>query len=199
MKILGGSIITLSLSIIISASVVYGAYYFQKKMLLEYNKANSAFQSISGKYLAVDEEEKLIQSFLPEFVSLYEKGIIGEEQRLNWIEALRSIGTSLNLPALNYQIQSQQEYTPSYPLNLGKYKLYSSLMQLDMQLLHEGDLFRVLEALDKQAKGSYTVSSCMIDPVGNTITDKPDAANISAHCELLWFTIKLASGDPIKV
>ena len=56
-------------------------------MLLEYNRANAAFQSISSRDLAVDEEEKLIRSYLPDFVKLHESGVIGDEQRLNWVEA----------------------------------------------------------------------------------------------------------------
>ncbi len=199
LKVLGGSIIAFVLSIIVSGSAAFGAYYFQKQMLQEYNRANAAFQSISSRYLAVDEEEKLIRSHLPDFVRLYENGVIGDEQRLNWIEVLRLAGDEINLPSLNYQIESQQEYIPPFPLNLGKFKLYSSKMLLTMQLLHEGDLFRILETLDAQAKGSYSISSCSISQTALEITDDPDAGNISVRCEILWFTIKLADGTPIKV
>lgn len=199
LKVLGGSIIVFVLSIIISGSAVFGAYYFKKQMLQEYNRANAAFQSISSRYLAVDEEEKLIRSHLPDFVRLYENGVIGDEQRLNWIEVLRLAGDEINLPSLNYQIESQQEYTPSFPLNMGKFKLYSSKMLLTMQLLHEGDLFRILETLDAQAKGSYSMSSCSISQTATEITDNPDASNISVSCEILWFSIKLADGTAIKV
>lgn len=199
LKVLGGTIIIFTLSILISGSLVYGAHYFQKKMLQEYNRANAEFQSISSRYLAVDEEEKLIKSYLPDFVKLLENGIIGDEQRLNWIEVLRSIGDELNLPSLSYQIESQQDYTPSFPLNLGKFKLSSSKMVLTMQLLHEGDMFRILERLDDEAKGSYSISSCAIGQAMAEISDDPDSTNISARCEILWFTIKLADGNPIKV
>lgn len=199
LKILGGSIIVFVLSIIVSGAVAYGAYYFEKQMLLEYNRANAAFQSISSRYLAVDEEEKLIRNHLPDFVKLYESGHIGDEQRLNWIEVLRAAGDEINLPSLNYQIESQQVYTPAFPLNLGKFRLYSSKMLLNMQLLHEGDLFRVLEKLDTAAKGSYSLSSCTINQTSTQISDEPDASNISVRCEVLWFTIKLATGAPIKV
>jgi len=199
LKVLGGSIIVFVISIIISGAVAFGAYYFEKQMLLEYNRANAAFQSISNRYLAVDEEEKLIRSHLPDFVKLYESGAIGDEQRLNWIEVLRAAGEEINLPSLNYQIESQQQYTPAFPLNLGKYRLYSSKMLLNMQLLHEGDLFRILEKLDTAAKGSYSISSCTLTQTATQITDDPDASNISARCEVLWFTIKLADGKPIKV
>lgn len=199
LKILGGSIAIFTISTIVSVSMVVGAYYFQRQMQQEYNRANAAFQSISSRYLAVDEEEKLIRSFLPDFVSMYHNGIIGDEQRLNWIEVLRTAGDNINLPSLTYQIESQQAYTPPFSLSLGRFSLYSSKMLLNMQLLHEGDLFRILETLDREAKGSYTVTSCTLGQNTSEITDSPNAGNISARCELIWYTIKLADGTPIEV
>lgn len=199
LKILGGSIIVFVISILVSGSMVFGANYFQKRMLQEYNRSNAAFQSISNRYLAVDEEERLIKSYLPDFVRLHENGIIGDEQRLNWIEVLRAVGDEINLPSLNYQIESQQPYTPAYPLNMGKFKLFSSKMLLNMRLLHEGDLFHILEKLDAAARGSYSISSCTLNQSSTEISDDPGAGNIDARCELLWFTIKMADGKPIKI
>lgn len=198
-KLLRGSIILLVLSISVSASLVYSANYFQQQMLREFNAANAAFRAISTRYLTVDEEEKLVRSYLPRFVQLYQRGIIGNEQRLNWVEVLRATGDEYRIPALSYQIESQQVYTPGYPLNLGRYSLYSSKMLLNMQLLHEGDLFRIFEKLDENAKGSFTLTSCNVSQSVQSITDSPNAANITVRCELQWFTIRLADGRQIEV
>jgi len=198
-KILRGSIIIFVLSITVSGSLAYGAFYFQRQMQLEFNRANAEFHTISNRYLAVDEEEKLIRSYLPRFVELYQSGVIGDEQRLNWIEILRSAGDEIRLPSLSYQIDSQQVFTPAFPLTMGNYRLYSSTMLLNMQLLHEGDLFRIIEALNENAKGSYSLSSCTITQSSTEISDSPNASNITARCELLWYTIRLADGRQIEV
>jgi len=198
-KLLRGSIIVLVLSLSVSASLAYAANYFQQQMLREFNTANAAFRSISTRYLTVDEEEKLVRSYLPRFVQLYQNGIIGNEQRLNWVEVIRATGDEYGIPALSYQIESQQVYTPGYPLNLGRYSLHSSKMLLNMQLLHEGDLFRIFEKLDENAKGSFTLTSCSVNQSVQSITDSPNAGNISVRCELQWFTIRLADGSQIEV
>lgn len=198
-KILRGAIIVFVLSITISGSMAYGAWYFQRQMQLEFNRANAAFHTISNRYLAVDEEEKLIRGYLPRFVELYQNGVIGNEQRLNWIEVLRAVGDEIKLPSLSYQIDTQQIYTPAFPLTLGRYGLYSSKMLLSMQLLHEGDLFRVLEKLNEDAKGSYSVSNCTINQSTDEISNEPDAGNITVRCELEWYTIRLSDGTEIKV
>lgn len=198
-RILRGSLILLLLSISISGALVYGAGYFRQQMLLEFNRANAQFRSISTRYLTVDEEEKLIRSYLPNFVQLYQGGIIGDEQRLNWVEVLRATGDEFSIPSLSYQIESQQVYTPGYPLTTGRYSLFSSMMMLNMQLLHEGDLFRILEKLNEGAKGSYTLTSCNINQSVATISDNPNAGNITVRCELQWFTIRLSDGTKIEV
>lgn len=198
-KLLRGSLIFFLISLCVSTSLVYGGYFFKERMELEFNRANAAFRSISSRYLAVDEEEKLIRSYLPRFIDLYESGMIGNEQRLNWVEVLRAAGDEIRMPSLSYQIESQQVYTPDFPLNMGKYRLYSSKMSLNMQLLHEGDLFRILDELDLHARGNYSLSSCSINQTLTEITDNPDAGNISARCDLQWFTIRLADGRQVEI
>lgn len=198
-KILRGSMVVLVLSLAVGGSLIYGAWYFQKQMLQDFNRANAQFRSISNRYLQVDEEEKLIRAYLPAFVSLYNNGVIGPEQRLNWIEVLRAAGDQIRVPSLSYQIESRQVFTPAFSLNMGKFRLYSSKMQLNMQLLHEGDLFSILSLLNEKARGSYSLSSCSIIQSVVTITDNPDAGNITARCELQWYTISLADGSAIEI
>jgi len=157
------------------------------------------FQNISRRYLAIDEEAKRILKYLPEFIDLYNHGVIGSEQRLNWIEVLQNTGARIKLPALSYSISSQKDYTPPYPLTLGSYKIYKSEMTLEMQLLHEGDLFSLLNALNNDARGEYNLTSCGFDKGNKDIVESPNAPNIRVSCELEWYTIKLASGKEINI
>ena len=198
-KILRGSLIIFVVTIIVSSSLLFGGYYFEREMQVEFNRTNAAFRSISNRYLAVDEEEKLIRSFLPRFVDLYNRGVIGNEQRLNWIEVLRNTGEEINLPSLSYQIESQKDFTPDYPLTLGRYRLYSSKMSLTMSLMHEGDLFRILNKLEQDANGIFSLPVCTINPISTEINVNASTANINAKCDLQWHTIRLADGTQIDV
>ena len=197
-KVLRGAIIILTLCALVGGSLIGGSYYFQKKMNEEFRRNNSQFKSISGRYLAVDEEEKLIKKYYPEFVRLYEGGIIGREERLNWIEVLRKAGDKIKIPALSYQVDSQKVYKPDFKIRLDKYKLYASEMSLNMQLLHEGDLFNLLNILTEKAKGTYRIRSCQMTS-SEIIMDKPEAGNINMQCQLEWFTLNLANGKEIQI
>ena len=197
--VLTGSIATLLASIVVCGLLIGSSFYFQKRMALEFNLNNKQFQDISKHYLAVDEEEKVIRNYYPRFIELYNNGVIGKEQRLNWIEALRDSGDKLRLPGLNYEIKSQEVYTPEFSANLGRYQLFNSEMALNMQILHEGDLLKLFDMLDSKAAGSYSVSECKFSRVSPMIAMNPRKANILTKCDLNWFTIKLADGREIKV
>jgi hypothetical protein len=198
-SILIGAILTLGVSLAVGGLIVGVSFYFESKMEREFNANNALFQDISRRYLSVDEEEKLIKKFYPRFVELYEEGVIGREQRLNWLEILRAAGEYKRLPGLNYEIKSQSVYVPQFPAVLGRYQLYSSDMLLNMQLLHEVDLLDVLDFMDKNAQGLYSVSECRFSRAGQDITMTAHASNITTRCDLSWFTIKLADGTEIKV
>jgi len=195
-----GTLILLVLAMLICGSLIGGSLYFKGQMDQEFKRNNAIFQSNSKRYLAVDEEEKTIREFYPEFVDLYNYGEIGQERRLDWIETLRRAGVDIKLPSLSYSIESQKAFIPNFVINMGRYRLFKSDMSLKMQLLHEGDLFNLLNELDSSAKGLYRVSNCKLNNnVKGKLTDDPDAANVTADCLLEWFTLKLADGTEIKV
>lgn len=198
-KILRGAVIAITASLILSGLMLGGSFYFADQMNKNFKTNNSSLQSAKSRYLAMDDEERQIKKYYPIFVGLYHKGILGQEHRLNWIEVLTSAGDELKLPALTYQIATQAIHTPAPPVNPGRYQVYASTMALNMQLRHEGDLFRLFAALDAKAHGIYTVSSCNLIRSADALADAKDVAAITAQCDLQWFTIKLADGAKLEL
>ena len=121
------------------------------------------------------------------------------KSRLNWIEALRISGERTELPSLNYSIQSQKEFTPGFNINYSGYSMYRSSMQLTLGLLNEGDLFTLLNHLDKTADGTYTISKCVFSKNSKQIRFDKNYANIKATCLLHWITINLGGGKGIEI
>lgn len=72
-------------------------------------------------------------------------------------------------------------------------------MKLELGLLHENDLASLLQDLDEKAPGIYTVKECTLKRAQNVVAEKPDEENVKAECELLWFTLSLASGEKISL
>lgn len=198
--VLRGALIGFVVSAAVAGACAGAGHMLQKKQQLEFVRNNAQFQSVSGKYLAVDEEEKQIRKFYPRFLELYRGGIIGHEERLNWIETLRAAGERLRVPALTYEIKSQNVFTPTFPLDLGRFQVYRSQMTVSLQALHEGDLMRLLQLLDTRAAGLHSIDTCRMSRITQDIdTSSAGKANLAIQCELGWYTIKLADGAEIKV
>jgi hypothetical protein len=199
-QVMRGSLITISLCLLISGGLVWGSIYFKDAVDQEFRRNNAVFQTNSNQYLAVDEEERMIEEYFPTFVNLYNNGEIGRERRLDWIESLRSAGVDLKLPSLNYSLSSQSAYFPDFPLTLGRYRIYKSEMALRIQLVHEGDLFALITDLEEKAKGSFRVTQCNIkNSIIENISENILVPNVVVDCMLEWFTLNMADGSEIKV
>ena len=147
------------------------------------NQARQKFQS-SGQ------EKETIMQYLPAYNDLLENGFIGEERRIEWVERLRQIHTQHKLFSIDYQIDLQEEYKPSFLPNLGTFALHRSVMKLNLGMLHEGDLLSLLDGLHEQTT-PFIVRDCEISrPVGAVVNTKSLASNLKAACEIDWLTLR---------
>ena len=187
----------LVVALIISALLIIASGYFRDEMAEDYRLNNQKFLEVSRKYLSVDQDELIIKELYPRFVNLYRRGIVGDEMRLDWVEILKNAAATLKLPGLRYEITSREPYSPAFPT--GPYQVSTSTMKLDLGLLHENDLASLLQDLDEKAPGIYTVRECTLKRAQNVVAENPDEENVKAECDLLWFTLSLASGEKINL
>lgn len=188
---LRGTIVVFVTCVIASAAMVSGSHYFRQNMEREYQHNHARFRTASQQYLALDEEERIIDEFYPEFVRLYRSGLLGKERRLSWLETLRQAGDAIKIPELTYKLEAQRATPPEFNLALGGYSLFVSPMNLSLGLLHEGDLLQLLQALDRDALGQYSVRSCSLQRRADEIKLDAVEPNIMAECLLDWWTIDL--------
>ncbi len=196
--VIRGALTIFVLCTIISAVLIGFTYYFRTEMESSFIQNKQQFQDISRKYLAVDQEESHIRDYYPGFVELYDRGVIGREHRLNWIEVLRSSGRKIKLPSLDYSIGSQTEFSSEYPITLGSYKLFRSSMDLTLKLLHEGDLLQLIDRLNNTATGLYSIKECTLSREKEVIKRDVNVPNIFAECTLEWYSIKKFDGTDLS-
>ena len=83
--VIRGALGALVLAAAIGATLYTAATRFRDAMQMKYSESHRRLQNVTGKYLAVDQEDMIIREQYPRFVELVRKGVIGDEQRLNWI------------------------------------------------------------------------------------------------------------------
>lgn len=182
---------------LVAVSIVSVSHYYRQEMEREFDRYQADFRSISSQYLHVDEEEMLIREYYPEFIGLYKEGLIGKERRLDWIESLQAISEILEIPSLRYEISSQAPLTAHLPIDSGRFNIYQSVMKINLDMLHEVDLVRFLDRINKAAQGFYSVSSCNLTRKNRDIDLQSEQANVAAECNLNWYSIRTADGDEI--
>ncbi len=150
---------------------------------------NKIDEANRNNQILVDHEDK--------FKVLQKNAVIGNENRLSWVEVVQKTAESRNMSSVKYDITSQllqdkKELGDKY----AGIDVFKSVMSIDMRFMHEGDLFVMMNALKKEAKGLFTIDKCDIELVNKTNNfeiDKQNAAeNMRAYCELSWYTLKKA-------
>ncbi len=131
------------------------------------------------------------------FKKLKDASVIGDENRLSWVEVVQRVADSRGIASVKYNIASQI-LLDKKTLDK-KYKdidVFKSVMSIEMKFIHEGDLFVMLNALRNEAKGLVAVDKCNIELINKQVNEGvigQDATdNMKAYCELSWYTLKKA-------
>ena len=174
-------------------ALVAGAIYYTdllaKQAATALAQQKTAFQSAQSRMRQSGDEKNTIVQYVDKYRELEKSGFAGEEQRINWLDALRNANAKAELFGVNYQIGVQHPYPYAGEFDPGGIALQESIMELDMRLLHEGDLLRFLDALRAQQVGLFHVKECTL-----LRTDKTEALRnqpyLSAKCDLVWITAR---------
>ncbi len=183
-------IIAITLSII---AITLSNNHLQQLTMKKDNSIYTLNQAKETYYDAIEKKDRLAL-FEEKYQDLKKQGIIGEESRLNWVDSLEKIRIKYKIPYIKYTIEQQKPFiSDTLNKNYPAITLLKSTMILHMQLLHEGDLYTIINNLRKLSKGLFDVQSCSIirnemqvDSILDSLTDK----NFSATCTLNWYTIK---------
>jgi hypothetical protein len=143
---------------------------------------------IKERLMRIAEEEREVREKLKVYQQLKDLGILGEEQRLEWADAMSRIRSELELPDLRYRVDKQRPLV-SLPGKPGTVDFYSSTMRVELALLHEGDLFGLLWALRSSGKAYYAVRRCGIARTGVAAATANLAPRLRADCEIDLITI----------
>jgi len=140
------------------------------------------------RLMRIAEEEREVKEKLKVYQQLKALGILGEEQRLEWADAMSRIRGELELPDLRYRVERQRSLV-SLPAKPGTVDFFASTMRVDLALLHEGDLFAFLWALRASGKAYYSVRRCVVTRTGQSAAVASLAPRLRADCEIDLITI----------
>ena len=183
-------LIILGLALLIFGVLCWFANDYLGKKASALETQTMQFKQARSKYQASGLEKKNIIDNLPKYQQLINKGFVGEERRIEWVEGLRETHQEYKLFSINYEIGQQEIYKPSFLPNLGAFILHRSVMKLDFPMLHEGDMLSLIAGLYAHQTTPFMVRDCTIKRQNKVVNLKTLTPNQTANCELDWLTLR---------
>lgn len=148
------------------------------------NAARNERRNVEERLARAVQEARELEGHAAIWQRLNEAGIVGEERRLEWLDALARIRAARGLRDLRYQIEPQTSWKSDR--TDAKVEIRSSRMKVELALLHEGELLRFLEDLRASGSAYYAVRKCSMQR----------AAVLAGKCEIDAITLVERKGSP---
>ncbi|MBF0603267.1 MAG: hypothetical protein HQL07_06195 [Nitrospirae bacterium] len=181
------------IAILLGIAAVWGGMAYRDSAHQQIQSIQNELTTIKNKKESFIKELDLVKNYKPLYQTFVSKGVINQEPRIKWLETVDQIGQELKLTKpVRYKLEVRKAFDPPFSLPKGNFVLFVSLMTLNMDLLHEGDLFRFFNALEQQANGIFSVPSCSIKRTTTRYRLQSNAewtTSLEAECALHWFTL----------
>lgn len=188
------SLLAATLMLALGATAVYFAFNAMQTATRERAAAQATWKETDSKLKQVRNEENEIKQKSAVFNALQTRGMVGEEQRLEWVELLKDIRDTRRIIDLQYEIAPQRKLDNA---SVSGFAFYSSAMRMQLKLLHEEDLTRLLDDLRLRARALIQVKRCDVSRLSYGSGSSP-AAQLQADCEMDWITLRENKDEPTK-
>lgn len=149
---------------------------------------------VNADYNALVVRKRLVDRYHRRYERFRQQGFVATESRLDWIETLRESARDLRLPNLTYSIEPQSPVIPPVASTSNDIaaQIFLSKLELDVGLVHEGDLIRVFDRLQKRAPGLLRIQGCSLSRRSGEDELQSTDANITASCAIDMFSVVTA-------
>ena len=185
--------------LLVAGLTVWLAVKQQKTARQENLRHSAAEREIAANLIRARNEEPELLHKNNRCEALKQRGIVGAEQRLDWVEIINQIKKEHRIVKFDYEISPQRKADAALipdGADAGGLSFMASQMKLTLTLLHEGELLNVLDDLRNQAPAWISLRTCQIthQKTSPAVAVQPATnAAIQAECTLEWLTIKQGS------
>jgi len=186
----------IALLVMLSAAgggTVWTALQTQKSGDRDLKAATAARNEIRTKLARARDEQAELLDKIGRFEALKQRGFIGEEYRLDWVETLAKIKVARRLQRLDYDFAPQRPVEAAMlpgGSSAAGYTFVASQMRMKVQLLHEEELLALIESIRNAVPAMIQIRSCSLARITTAATDRSNPAQLTAECTLEWVTVK---------
>ena len=144
-----------------AACLIAGGYHLDEARMAR-DATRLTRVAAQERVLRVAEEEREIRDDLVYYEQMRQRGIVGEQSRLDWIESIARIKDDRKLFEIRYNFEAQKPLDYPGLVSAGAADFVVSRLKLDMLLLHEGDLLNFLADLQAGIRAHVSVRNCTV-------------------------------------
>jgi hypothetical protein len=153
--------VAITLLVLGAASLIASGYYLDEARTAR-DATRLTRVAAQERVLRVAEEEREIRDDLVYYEQMGQRGVVGEQSRLDWIESIARIKNDRKLFEIRYNFEAQRPLDYPGLVATGTADFVVSRLKLDMLLLHEGDLLNFLADLQAGIKAHVSVRNCAV-------------------------------------
>jgi hypothetical protein len=176
----------LVLGLALSSGLVSLSNSYLEQSLKDRVAAQKRLAEARAQLGAAENDQENMTDYALEYNALVAQKIIGNEQRLDWMEGLEKLREQGSVLDFKYAIAPQQGYVPNPPLDTGNFQLNRSGMTLQIDLLHEEQLLRLVADMRKGLNGWFILDGCSLSRTGAA----DELVPLKAECTGGWLTMK---------
>jgi hypothetical protein len=184
-------VLAITLSLLLSGSAIWLGSEYVDRSLKQRQHAQRQLVEARNALSSAQSDLENMSIYAKEYAALVNNKIIGTEQRLDWMEGLENLRRQHRVIDFKYTIAPQQPYTPNPALDAGNFDIKLSSVNLQMDLLHEGQLVNFFQSLRSDTKGWFIIDHCTLEriDINNAPRMLSRDAQLKADCSGGWITM----------
>lgn len=182
-------VVAFALAALMSAAFLGYSLHQRFAAAAAFQHQNDAIRAVQERFITTREDQRLIAKYYHQFAELEKAGLVGDEPRMQWAKAVKG-SSARNLPSsFRFEVGPKTAVDGSSPFAKPQLDVFNSRMKLELQVFHEGVFAAWLTDLKRYAPGVFHVDKCTLLRNGDQGGFDPAELNLTARCELLWFTV----------
>jgi hypothetical protein len=187
---LRASWVILVASIAVAAALAGGSHWYVQRHKLESAALGKRTEEGRARLDTARRERESLEQSADVFRTLFERGLLQSERRLDLVELVNGLRIRHQLFGLDYEIGAQRPLPLAGGVAFTAVDVLASRVKLRARALHEGDLLDFIDALSQSRQGFYPVDRCVIRRIEGRGGEDALQPHVAADCTLEWITLK---------
>ena len=187
------SILAACASILLGSAILYGSSRYAEHAQQDQYDAQRLLGEAQNRLATALQDRGNMSVYSGEYGALEKLKIIGDEQRLDWVEGLEKLRQRNLVTDFHYNIAPQKTHPEIPAVDSGNFHVRYSEMKLQFDLLHEAQLLDFFDALRSQINGRYQLEGCTLQ---RGAADGGNTPHLKAECNGGWITLKSRNAPP---